>query len=182
MYLNPTCAILGSPPEKLPYGIDEQNPHARELRDRMEGELQQALVTGIREFYLGMMVGTDLAMAELLLEYQRRCPLRVTAVLACESQANRWPDRERERLFRLLSLCDGEVYTARAYSRECYRVRNHYLTQKGDVIVWVYNQPPPAALVARKLQVVWINPATLETWHKVPWTQVAGRIHRQNGL
>lgn len=179
MYRRPTCAILGSPPEKLPYGIDEYSPQAEALRSVMERELKHSLTAGIKDYYVGMMVGSDMMMAELLLEYQRRCAMLVTAVLACEAQANRWPERERERFYRLLSLCDGEIFTARAYSRECYRLRNLWLAEKGDVLLAIQTQPPPPSLRAGKLQVVWINPVTLETWHERPWEDVLRQVRRR---
>ena len=102
------CGFTGHRPEKLPWGVDEQDPRCQALKVLIAREVEQAAMDGATVFCCGMARGCDLYFAEAVLRLREKLPqLRMEAWLACPEQADLWSEADRTRWQRLLDLCDG---------------------------------------------------------------------------
>ena len=98
-----TCCFTGHRPEKLPWGTDEGNPLCLDLKRRLAAAVLSAYDRGMRHFICGMARGCDLYFCEAVLALREMRPgVTVEAAIPCESQADRWPEGEKQRYRRLL--------------------------------------------------------------------------------
>ena len=89
-----TCCFTGHRPDKLPWGIRENDPRCADLKARLAAALEAEYDAGSRHFICGMARGADLYFAEAVLDLrERRSGVTLEAARPCESQASRWPRR-----------------------------------------------------------------------------------------
>ena len=135
-----TCAFTGHRPSHFHFQYDEQHPDCLALKDCMRTEIMKLVERGIMTFLSGMALGVDTWGAEIILELKPQHPrLKLIAVIPCETQANKWSDKQRERYFTLLAQCDEEIYVSRRYTRSCMFDRNRYLVNHSDILLAIYD-------------------------------------------
>lgn len=135
-----TCCFTGHRPEKLPWGIHEEDPRCLKLKERLRRAAEQAYEDGFRHFITGMARGADQYFAEIVLELKDRLPgITLEAAIPCEEQAVRWRESERERYFDLVARCDLETMVQRHYDRDCMRRRNRYMVDRSARLIAVYD-------------------------------------------
>jgi uncharacterized phage-like protein YoqJ len=123
-----SCSFSGYRPEKLPWGIRESDDRCKELKQRLEAELERVYLSGIRHYICGMARGSDTYFCEAVLELRRKYPdVTLEAAIPCEEQAAKWPEEDRGRYFELVSQCDYETYVSRRYTSDCMTRRNRYM-------------------------------------------------------
>ena len=110
-----TCCFTGHRPDKLPWGEAEGDPRCLELKRGLE------TVLALRERY-----------PHITLE----------GVRPCESQADGWPEREKERYWSILDRCDYETLVQHRYDRGCMARRNRYMVDRSSRIIAVYDGVP----------------------------------------
>ena len=138
-----TCCFTGHRPDKLPWGIREEDPRCAALKGRIAAALEEEYAAGVRHFISGMARGADLYFAEEVLALRERHP-EITLVCArpCESQADRWPEEERRRYQAILERCDYETLVQHHYDRWCMMRRNRYMVDRSARILAVYDGVP----------------------------------------
>ncbi|MDR0917313.1 MAG: DUF1273 domain-containing protein [Oscillospiraceae bacterium] len=135
-----TACFSGYRPEKLPWGVDEDDPRCRMLKHKLYDIAEALYHSGIRRFVVGMARGCDTFFCEELLKLREISPdLTIEAAIPCEDQARRWSEPDRARYFELLSQCDTETYVSRRYTNDCMMKRNRYMVDKSSVIVVVFD-------------------------------------------
>lgn len=135
-----TCCFTGHRPEKLPWGLCEEDARCVELKARLRGAVEQAYADGFRHFISGMARGCDQYFAEIVLELRREHPdVTLEAAIPCEEQAAAWKEPERERYFRLVEQCDLETMVQRHYDRGCMQRRNRYMVDRAARLIAVYD-------------------------------------------
>lgn len=140
MATNSACAFTGHRPQAYRFGYDEKHPDCLRLKALMREEILKLIHSGISTFLSGMAQGADTWGAEIVLELEKFYPhLHLIAVLPCETQANLWSDRQRERYFSILSQCSQTVYTAKYYTPDCMLKRNRWLVDHSNVLLAIYN-------------------------------------------
>ena len=88
-----TCCFTGHRPDKLPWGLDEQDPRCTTLKHSLGRELELLYRRGFRHFISGMAMGCDLYFAESALALREKYPdLTVEGAVPCPTQAQRWPE------------------------------------------------------------------------------------------
>ena len=138
-----TCCFTGHRPTKLPWGTSEEDDRCLALKARLEQAVERAYQQGMRHFICGMARGTDLYFAEAVLALRERCPdLTLEAARPCESQADSWPEPEKERYRGILERCDYETLVQHHYDRGCMQRRNRYMVERSEMILAVYNGEP----------------------------------------
>ncbi|NCB62750.1 MAG: DUF1273 family protein [Clostridia bacterium] len=135
-----SCCFTGHRPDKLPWGEDETDPHCLDLKERIRQELDQAYEKGFRHFICGMARGADLYFGEAVLDLKtRRSGVTLEAAIPCEEQAAHWPERERNRYFRLIASCDYETMVQHRYSAGCMQRRNRYMVDQSSLLIAAYD-------------------------------------------
>lgn len=131
-------AFAGHRPEKLPWGSDEGDLRCIALKKQIREAVRKAAGEGYDTFLCGMARGCDLWFAEAVLELG----LRLEAYLPCPSQADRWPEADRDRQTRLLMGCAAVHMTAQAYSTGCMLRRNRIMVDAADGLLTVFDGSP----------------------------------------
>lgn len=135
-----TCCFSGHRPSKLPWGEDESDPRCLALKERIRLAVEGAYDRGFRHFICGMAQGTDLYFCEAAQTLRDERPgVTVEAAIPCEEQAAKWPERDRERYFHLVELCDFETVVQRHYDRGCMLRRNRYMVDRSALLIAAYD-------------------------------------------
>ena len=137
------CSFTGHRPDKLPWGSCEKDRRCTALKGRIVQELKLAYEDGFRHFICGMARGADLYFAEAVLVMRERCPgVLLEAARPCETQADSWPEQERQRYNAILERCDFETLIQRHYDPFCMMRRNRYMVDRSKRLIAVYNGVP----------------------------------------
>ncbi|MDE6727494.1 MAG: DUF1273 domain-containing protein [Oscillospiraceae bacterium] len=132
-------SFTGHRPEKLPF-FGEDDPLCVELKKRLRDQIEQLIEDGAEEFCTGMARGVDIWAAELVLELKSAYPgLRLTAVIPCPEQADRWVSDQKTRYQSILEQCDKAITTSPSYTKGCMQKRNKALVDMCDVLVAVFD-------------------------------------------
>ena len=138
-----TCCFSGYRPQKLPWGMDEEDPRCADLKDRIRDAAEALYASGIRHFICGMALGADTYFCETVLDLRdERQDITVEAALPCEEQYRDWTSEQRYRHLMLVSRCDFETLVSRRYTRECMRIRNQYMVDNSSVLLCVFDGRP----------------------------------------
>lgn len=135
-----TCCFTGHRPGKLPWGDDESDPRCAALKQTIRRELEKAYDRGYRHFICGMAQGCDLYFCEAVQALRDERPgVTVEAAIPCETQADRWPQADRERYTRLVGLCDFETMVQHHYDRGCMLRRNRYMVDRSSLLIAAFD-------------------------------------------
>lgn len=137
------CCFTGHRPDKLPWGLCEDDPRCMDLKARLRQAVKRAYALGYRHFICGMARGCDLYFAEAVLALRDILPdLTLEGARPCESQADRWPAAERARYRDILDRCNLETLVQHYYDRGCMLRRNRYMVDHAARIIAVYDGQP----------------------------------------
>lgn len=138
-----TCCFTGHRPDKLPWGGQEDDPRCRKIKQRLTQALERAYEAGFHHFMCGMARGGDLYFAEAVLALRERHPeVTLEGVRPCESQADRWPEKEKARYWFILDQCNYETLVQHSYDRFCMMRRNRYMVDRSARIIALYDGQP----------------------------------------
>ena len=138
-----TCCFTGHRPDKLPWGIDEQDPRCLALKEEVMKALERAYNAGCRHFICGMARGADLYFAEAVVQLRElKSDITLEGARPCETQADSWPAEERRRYHMLLDQCNYETLVQHHYDRGCMMRRNRYMVDRSGRIIAVYDGVP----------------------------------------
>ncbi len=135
-----TCCFTGHRPVKLPWGMNESDPRCIALKERISGTLDGIYDSGFRHFICGMAIGCDTYFAEAVLSLKDRHPdITLEAAVPCDSQADKWNRKQKDRYACLLSLCDSVTYVSHAYTPNCMMRRNEYMIDSSSLLLACFN-------------------------------------------
>lgn len=130
------CCFTGHRPNKLPWHGDESDPRCVRLKEEISAQIRLAYERGYRHFICGMARGADFYFCEAALAFREERPgVTVEAAIPCETQAARWPERDRERYFDLVARCDYETMVQRSYDPGCMFRRNRYMVDHSSLLI-----------------------------------------------
>lgn len=134
------CSFTGHRPVRFSFGYDEEDEKCIRLKLAMAREIYSLIESGIKVFYTGMAQGVDQWGAEIVLDMKRQfSPVRLVAVLPCETQANKWSLEQRERYFNTLAACDDVITLNTRYTPQCMLERNRYMVDSANFLLAVYD-------------------------------------------
>lgn len=135
-----TCCFTGHRPDKLPWGLDENSAECRKLRIEIAIQLEALHSAGIAHFISGMALGCDLLFAEAVLAMREEYDdVALEAAVPCDSQANSWPEEQKERYNAILSSCDTVTFVQHQYTPGCMLRRNRYMVDSSSVLLACFN-------------------------------------------
>ena len=135
-----TCCFTGHRPSKLPWRYDESDIRCEKLKQKISDTVEAVYFSGIRHFICGMAQGCDIYFCEAVIMLRDEHPdITIEAALPCEEQSKFWEERERNRYFRLVSLCDHETLVSRQYTNDCMKKRNKYMVDNSSVLIAVFD-------------------------------------------
>ena len=138
-----SCCFTGHRPAKLPWGYNERDPRCVRLKERIADAVLLAYQEGYRHFLCGMAQGCDLYFCEAVLALRERYPeVTVEAAIPCPTQADDWPEAERQRYCQLLAACDYETLVSARYTPDCMQARNKYMVDSSTVLLACFDGRP----------------------------------------
>ena len=137
------CAFTGHRPARFSFGYNENDERCLKIKALMAEQIASLIACDVTDFYSGMALGVDQWAAEIVLDLKKTHPhIRLIAVRPCETQADRWSDKQRERHFNTLALCDDVVTLQKKYTPSCLFKRNEYLVNHAKYLLAVYDGCP----------------------------------------
>ena len=138
-----TCCFTGHRPDKLPWGLNEEDPRCAALKSSLLRELEGLYRRGFRHFISGMAIGCDLYFAEAALALREENPgVTVEGAVPCPTQADRWPEAMRRRWRAILDACDLETVVQQNYDRWCMLRRDRYMVDRSAAVLAVFDGAP----------------------------------------
>lgn len=135
-----SCAFTGHRPAKLPWGYREEDPRCLALKRRIRDAVESAYEEGYCHFLCGMAQGCDLYFCEAVLALRERYPeVTVEAAIPCPTQADAWPEAERERYRNLVARCDMETMVSDTYSSTCMQRRDRYMVDHAMLLIAAFD-------------------------------------------
>ena len=135
-----TCCFTGHRPEKLPWGIQEDDPRCIALKKKLSDSLQAAYDEGIRHFICGMARGCDFYFAEAVISLrEKHADVTLEAAVPCPTQSSSWPAADRARWRALLDQCDYETLVQNQYTAGCMLRRNRYMVDHSSLVIAIYD-------------------------------------------
>ena len=135
-----TCTFTGHRSAKLPWGYNEYDKRALELKQRLYDTIEAVYSAGFTHFICGMADGSDLYFCEAVIQLRTQHPeITLEAAVPFEGQADKWPRAQRERYQRLICECDSVKLIQKDYSPGCMMKRNRYMVDHAQLIIACYD-------------------------------------------
>ena len=101
-----TCAVLGQPPMRFPWGFDEEDSDCQDLKLELAQKIMELRQRGVTRFAVVADCGIGLYAGECVNALrQTDNELMLFVVTPHEEQATKWAPYLRERYFKLLEDC-----------------------------------------------------------------------------
>ena len=123
-----TCAFSGHRILKEDYNKAELD---RVIKKLIEG--------GYNTFLVGMALGFDTECFKLLEIYRKEYPIKIIACIPCETQANKFTEKQKEQYENMLSSADEKIYVSKEYTKTCMFKRNMFMVDSASVLVAYLN-------------------------------------------
>ena len=135
-----SCCFTGHRPNKLPWRYREDDPRCLQLKARLADAVESAYEEGYRHFLCGMAQGCDLYFCQILLDFRQTHPdVTVEAAIPCPTQADAWPEKERQRYRELVAACDVETMVSAKYSSSCMQRRDRYMVDHASLLIAAFD-------------------------------------------
>ena len=140
---NKTCCFTGHRADKLPWRDNEYAPACMALKAAIVDVLATLYASGYRHFICGMATGADVYCGEAVVALRSEHPdVTLEAAIPYAGQESRWPQRWKDRYFRLAEECDKLTVLHQTYTPDCMMDRNRYMVDASQLLVAVYNGSP----------------------------------------
>lgn len=106
------------------------------LKERLTDTIKLLIDQGVLYYGAGGALGFDTLAAQAVLAAKAKSPeVRLILVLPCLTQAQGWPEKDRQVYEAIKSQADKIVYTSQEYTRDCMFKRNRHLVDHSGVCV-----------------------------------------------
>ena len=137
------CCFTGHRPQKLPWGMNEEDPRCLALKEELDARLTAIYELGYRHFVCGMAIGCDMYFAEAVLALRDRWPdVRLEAAIPFGDQPGRWNEEQRRRYNRVIDAADQLTVLQVHYTSDCMQRRNRYMVDRSSLLLACYDGRP----------------------------------------
>ncbi len=138
-----SCCFTGHRPNKLPWGLNEEDPRCIKLKKELAARLEGIYLTGCKHFICGMAIGCDMYFAEAVLALKEKYnDVSLEAAIPCGDQPEKWNSAQRLRYNNVIDRCDKLTVLQIAYSADCMMKRNKYMVDNSNLILGCFNGSP----------------------------------------
>ena len=136
-----TCSFTGHRPGKLPWGNDEKDPRALELKEKLKDYIRLlAERKGVKRFISGMAPGTDMYAAEAVIELKKELEgISLECAVPDGDFTGALSPSEKIRYCRIISGCDSVLFVCDPPAPDSDLVRDRYLADSAKYIIAVYS-------------------------------------------
>lgn len=141
-----TICFTGHRPKGLPWGYNEKAQSCLKFKQYMKKLLIQKIKEGYNYFIVGMALGIDMIVAEILLELKSKHDISIEGAIPCLNQEIKWSISQQEHYRNILSKCDKITYISKEYTLSCMQKRNEYMVDNSYLVIAVWNGTPSGTL------------------------------------
>ncbi len=142
--MSKSCAITGHRPTRFKWKYKEENTGCKRLKKRLHDQFISLYEQGVRRFYVGGALGTDMWSGEILLRLKEQpgyADIELVVALPFEGHDAEWDARSKSRL-KFLIAHSAEAVTVGTTAEPaaiCYKKRNYYMVDRADCLLAVYD-------------------------------------------
>lgn len=137
-----TCIITGHRPQRFKFKYNEHYKLCIKIKKALTAEIINFYNQGVRTFWIGGSIGVDTWAGEIIVELKMQKEyrdIRLCVALPFPDFKERYDARQQTRLRDILRVCDEQIITSGAESKESYRIRNEYMVNQSDCTLAVYD-------------------------------------------
>lgn len=137
MQIEKTISFTGSRPNNLPWKDDENSFDCINFKQDIKKLLLALIEKGFDKFIVGMAMGFDMIMAEIILEIKQEYTpnIMLECAIPFEKQSHLWTFSYKKRYNNILKQADKITYVSYDYFAACYHVRNHYMVNNSSLVI-----------------------------------------------
>ena len=137
---NLTCAVIGQPPMRFPWGFDEEDEGCNALKLALAQKIMELRQQGVTRFAVVADCGIGLYAGEIVNALrQSDDKLMLFVVTPHEEQATKWAPYLRERYFKLLADCTIMEAASLCKTSECEYDAYRRIIGYADMVLSVYD-------------------------------------------
>ena len=137
------CCFTGHRPQKLPWGMNENDPRCVKLKNELDARLGAIYELGYRHFVCGMAIGCDMYFAEAVLKLkEQHDDVTLEAAIPFGDQPGRWNAELRRRYNGLIDRADKVTVLQYGYTPDCMMRRNRYMVDRSSLLLACYDGRP----------------------------------------
>ena len=138
-----SCCFTGHRPQKLPWGMNEDDPRCLALKREIAARLDAVYELGYRRFLCGMAIGCDMYFAEAVLALREKYgDVTLEAAIPFGDQPGRWSQKLRLRYNKLIDSADQVTVLQYGYTPDCMMRRNRYMVDHASLLLACYDGRP----------------------------------------
>ncbi len=113
------------------------------VKEQLKKEIEKQIIENeVSHFILGMELGIDMLLAEIIIELKTAYPyITWEAAIPYEEQSADWNEKDREQYFLLIEQCDKETLISTQYTEDCRNKRTQYMTENSDILFNINYMP-----------------------------------------
>ena len=135
-----TCAILGQPPMRFPWGFDEEDSGCQDLKLELAQKIMELRQQGVTRFAVVADCGIGLYAGECVNALRQHDPdLMLFVVSPHEEQATKWTPDLRNRYFKLLEDCTIMELASHRKTPECEYDAYRKIIDHADMVLAAYD-------------------------------------------
>ena len=135
-----SCAFIGGQPADFFFRNNELHPLCQNIKDSLLEQAKARYQNGVRRFYVGGALGTDMWAGEAVLS-MKESPEYPGIELVCnipfEGHNSEWGDDSVTRYERLLSACDDKQAISHSSDRSAYEKRYFQIVDQSQTVIAV---------------------------------------------
>jgi len=141
--MSKACAITGHRPTRFKWKYKEDNTGCKRLKKRLHDQFISLYEQGVRRFYVGGALGTDMWAGEILLRLKEQpeyADIELVVALPFEGHDLDWDQRSRGRMaFIIRHSAKTVIIGTRDEPNKGYKDRNYYMVDHADCLLAVYD-------------------------------------------